>query len=162
MKEFRKVTLIMAYGPNGELGNHGALPWPHHKEDMKRFANTTMGGSLIMGRKTYDSLGKPLRWRQNIVLSRKAEELHGNVSLAKDMPSAINMAGKLPIFVIGGATIYAAAMPYAERILLTEMKGTFEADVFFKIPFLHQWTEVNREPWRGEGGDCDFVEYRMV
>ena len=121
-----------------------------------------MGGTVIMGRKTYESLGNPLKWRQNVVLTRKPDALKGaDVAVAKDMAAAIALAGRTPAFVIGGAAVYAAAMPFANRILLTEMHGSFEGDVYFKIPFLHQWTEVSREAWRGEDGDCDFVEYRL-
>jgi dihydrofolate reductase len=157
----QEVTLIMAYGADGVLGNHGALPWPTHREDMRRFRAHTMGGTLIMGRKTYDSLGKPLKWRQNVVITRSPEGVKGNVAVAKDMAQAVAMAGKTPIFVIGGAAIFGLAMPYATRILLTEMHGEFPGDVYFKVPFLHQWREVGREAWRGDDGDCDFVEYRL-
>lgn len=158
----KDVTLILAYGPDGVLGNHGALPWPNHPEDMRRFRKATMGGTLIMGRKTYESIGKPLPWRQNVVLSHHPEKIAGlgpDVATAKDMATAVTMAGKTPVYIIGGAAVFSIAMPFATRILLTEMKGEFPGDVYFKIPFLHQWQEVTREEWRGDGGDCDFVEY---
>ena len=156
------VTMILAYGPDGVLGNHGALPWPSHKEDMRRFRQATMGGTVIMGRKTYDSLGGPLKWRQNVVLTRRPDTVKTpEVAVAKDMPSAIALAGNTPVFIIGGAAVYGAAMPFANRILLTEMHGHYEGDVYFKIPFLHQYREVSREAWRGEDGDCNFVEYRI-
>jgi dihydrofolate reductase len=158
----KDVTMILAYGPDGVLGNHGALPWPSHKEDMRRFRQATMGGTVIMGRKTYESLGTPLKWRQNVVLTRKPDALRNpEVAVAKDLPAAIALAGNTPVFIIGGAAVYAAAMPFTNRILLTEMHGSFEGDVYFKIPFLHQWSEISREEWRGEGGHCDFVEYRL-
>lgn len=160
----KEITLILAYGPDGVLGSHGELPWPHHREDMRRFRKATMGGTLIMGRKTYDSLGSPLKWRQNVVLSHKPKSIdtkNVNIVVVKDMKSAIAQAENTPVFVIGGAAIFAAAMPFATRILLTEMHGNFSGDVYFKIPFLHEWREVSREQWRGEDGDCDFVEYRL-
>lgn len=158
----RDVTLILAYGSDGVLGNHGALPWPHHREDMRRFQEATLGSTLIMGRKTYESLGKPLKWRQNVVISHNPDKIVGltkEVNVAKDLAAAIAMAGKTPVFVIGGAAIFGLAMPHANRILLTEMHGDFPGDVYFKIPFLHQWREIRREAWRGEDGNCDFVEY---
>lgn len=157
----KDVTLIMAYGSDGVLGNHGALPWPNHSEDMKRFRAETIGGSLIMGRKTFDSLGKPLKFRQNIVVSRNAKKLDfgPEVALAKDLNAAMALAENTNIYVIGGAELFSLAMPIATRILLTEMHGQFEGDVFFKIPFLHQWKEISREQWRGKDGNCDFVEY---
>lgn len=158
----KEVTLILAYGPDGVLGNHGALPWPNHQEDMRRFRQATMGGTLIMGRKTYESIGKPLPWRQNVVLSHNPDKIEGlgpDVAVAKDMNSAMALAGKTPVFVIGGAAVFGIAMPYATRILLTEMHGSFPGDVYFKIPFLHQWREISRDEWRGADGDCDFVEY---
>lgn len=155
------VTLILAYGRDGVLGNHGALPWPNHAEDMRRFREATLGNTVIMGRKTYDSIGKPLPWRQNVVVSRHPEKVRGNVAAVKDIHAAVKMAEDTRCFVIGGREIYGAAMPYATRILLTEMHGTFAGDVYFKIPFLHQWTEVSREEWRGADGDCDFIEYKL-
>lgn len=157
------VTLILAYGRNGVLGNRGALPWPAHREDMRRFREETLGSTIIMGRKTLESIGRPLPYRQNVVISRHPGQIRceGSLLAVSSMKEAVAAAeGTRPI-VIGGAAIYALAMPFARRILLTEMHGDFEGDVFFKIPFLHQWTEVSREEWRGADGDCTFLEYRL-
>lgn len=158
----KDVTMILAYGPDGVLGNRGRLPWPEHREDMRRFYKATLGATVIMGRKTYDSLGKPLKWRQNVVVSRNPAVIEGDVAKAKTIHEAVAMAGDTPCYVIGGAAIYAAAMPIVNRILLTEMHGKFDGDVYFKVPFMHMWREISREAWRGEGGDCDFVEYALA
>lgn len=158
-----EVTLILAYGRNGVLGNRGALPWPQHREDMRRFREETLGSTIIMGRKTLDSIGKPLPYRQNVVVTRHPSQIkcESNMIAVSSMKEAIAAAKGTRANVIGGAAIYALAMPFATRILLTEMHGEFEGDVYFKIPFLHQWTEVSREEWKGEDGDCTFLEYRL-
>jgi len=157
-----EVTLIMAYGRDGVLGNKGALPWPAHREDMRRFREETLGSTIIMGRKTLDSIGKPLPYRQNVVVTRHPAQIQNEgVVAVNSLKDAIAAAqGTRPI-VIGGAAIYALAMPFATRILLTEMHGDFPGDVYFRIPFIHQWTEVSREEWRGADGDCSFIEYRL-
>lgn len=130
---------------------------------MRRFREATLGSTVIMGRKTYESIGKPLPWRQNVVVTSQPSRIVGEVETAKTIVDAIKLADDNDCYVIGGAMIYAAAMVHANRILLTEMHGRFEGDVFFKIPFLHQWEEVQRERWKGVDGDCDcdFVEYRL-
>jgi len=156
----REITLILAYGPDGVLGNKGNLPWPPHHEDMRRFREVTLGATIIMGRKTYESIGRPLPWRSNVVLTSTPRLIEGEVEAVDTFERALKLAAGTPCFVMGGAAVYALAMPYATRILLTEMHGQFEGDVYFKIPFLHQWEEVSRDPWRGSDGHCDFVEYR--
>ena len=156
-----EITLIMAYGDDGVLGNHGALPWPNHAEDMRRFREATLGNTVIMGRKTYDSIGKPLPWRQNVVISRSPDKVKGNVLAVKDIHAAMASVQDTKCFVIGGAAIYGVAMPYATRILLTQMHGDFTGDVYFKIPFLHQFTEVSREKWDGVDGPATFIEFKI-
>lgn len=158
----KEITLILAHGDDGVIGNHGKLPWPVHKEDMRRFREATRGSTLIMGRKTYDSLSGPLPWRQNVVISRTPEIVKGNVVAVRDFAGAVAAAGDTQVFVIGGADVFAMAMPTATRILVTEMHGNFPGDIYFKIPFLHQWTEISREKWTGDGVPCDFVEYRLL
>lgn len=157
-----EVTLILAHGRDGVLGNKGALPWPSHREDMRRFREETLGSTIIMGRKTFDSLGKPLPYRQNVVVTKHpAQFQREGVVAVSSVKDALAAAQGTRAIVIGGAAIYALAMPYATRILLTEMHGDFEGDVYFRIPFIHQWTEVSREEWRGADGDCSFIEYRL-
>lgn len=158
----KSVTLIVAYGPDGALGYHGGLPWPRHTEDMRRFKQATLGKSVIMGRNTFESLKGPLPFRQNIVITNRAGSVHGDVDTAKSFEQALAKAMDGECFVIGGAAIYNLALPHADRVLLTEMKNQYEADVYFKIPYIHHWAEVSRERWTGEGEPCDFVELKML
>lgn len=158
----KEITLIMAYGPDGVLGKDGGLPWPSHAEDMRRFRRATLGNSVVMGRKTFESLGKPLPWRQNVVITSQPDRVkaEGDVVTAPDIRQALLIATSPHPYVIGGASVYRIALPYAHRILLTEMKNSYPGDIYYKIPFIAEWEEISREPWDRPGEECDFVEYK--
>ena len=134
------VTLILAAADNGVIGRNGAIPW-HVSDDLKRFKALTMGNTIVMGRKTWDSLPKkPLPGRRNIVVSwQKKWQAEG----AEIMP--LEKALEQPdVMVIGGAEIYRAALPRASRIELTEIHRAFDGDAAFVFD-RKDWTEVARE-----------------
>jgi dihydrofolate reductase len=135
------VTLILAAAENGVIGKAGAIPW-RIADDLKRFKALTMDKTIVMGRKTWDSLPKkPLPGRRNIVVTyQKNWQAEG----AETMP--LEMALQLPddVFVIGGAEIYRAALPRASRIELTEVHKAFDGDAAFVFD-RKAWTEIARE-----------------
>lgn len=132
-----KVISIAAVGKNGVIGNKDALPW-NIPEDMKHFRNATMSNVVLMGRKTFDVLGKPLPKRENAVITRNQKFKVEGAKTFSNVKDAINyyrsrekeLAGK-NIFVIGGAQIYAAAMDLVDEVWLTEIDSDFDGDVFF-------------------------------
>ncbi len=132
---FMKVSLIAAIGKNRELGKGNSLLW-NVPEDMKHFRDTTRGHTVIMGRKTYESIGRPLPNRVNIVVSRSVDyKVPEGVLKAIFIEEALEIARKLEqseIFIIGGAQIYALALPYADKLYLTVVDKEFpDADAFF-------------------------------
>ena len=156
-------ALIVAYGRNGEIGAHGDLPWGRNLPgDLAQFKRRTTGGSIIMGRRTFESLGKrPLPDRENIVVSSTPAGVSG-VLTALSLESAYALA-RYPIFIIGGARLYRAALPTVDVIYATEVDATFpDADTFF--PKLSgEWQEVAREHHQADEKNAysfDVVEYR--
>lgn len=159
----RTINMIVAYGADGVLGKGKGLPWPKHAEDMRRFRDATLGHAIIMGRKTFETLGRPLPYRQNIIVTSNPEQFRDQkVDAARNIEEAIAMCRMNDPYIIGGASIYVRAMSYVNRILLTEMKHHFEGDVYFKIPFIDEWEVVSEEHWDGNGPEeaCTFKELR--
>jgi dihydrofolate reductase len=137
------ITLVVAAAGNGVIGRDGTIPW-RLPEDLKRFKALTLGHSVVMGRKTWDSLppkSRPLPGRRNIVVTRDAGWKAEGAERAT-LEAALQLEGD--IFVIGGAEIYRAALPLAERIELTEVHRDFRGDAVFTFDPA-QWREVARE-----------------
>ncbi len=134
------ITLVLARADNGVIGKDGGIPW-HISDDLKRFKALTMGGTIVMGRKTWDSLPKkPLPGRRNIVVTR---DEHWREDGAENM--GLDQALAVPdVFVIGGAEIYRAALARAERIELTEVHKSFDGDARFDFD-TKEWRQVARE-----------------
>ncbi len=146
------ITLVVAAAENGVIGNHGAIPW-RIADDLKRFKALTMDSPIVMGRKTWDSLPKkPLPGRTNIVVTRAADWTAQGAVTAHSLEDAIVKAGAAEeIFVIGGAEIYAAALPLATCIELTEVHADFEGDAVLP-PLEGEWDETFREGHQQEDG----------
>ncbi len=127
------LSIIAAIGDNRELGNKNTLLW-HIPEDMKRFKTLTTNHAVIMGRKTFESIGKPLPNRLNIVITNDLKFSFPGILVAHSLNEAISLANR-PIseelFIIGGASIYTQAINQADKLYLTKVKGTFDADAFF-------------------------------
>ena len=158
------LVLIVARADNGIIGRDGAMPW-HISEDLRRFKRLTVGKPVIMGRKTFESIGKPLPGRHNIVLTRDADWRAEGVTVAANLAEAVAAAGLNPkaradtIFVIGGAQVYAEAMPSATRIELTEVHAAPDGDTLFPPIDMTRWREAARETHAsGDGHPAfDFV-----
>lgn len=125
------VSMIAAVGKNLELGKNNNLIW-HFKEDMKFFKDTTIGHTVVMGRKTFESLPKALPGRKNIVITSNAEYQAQGATVVTSVEEAIQIADNEEIFVIGGGKIYAEFLPYADKLYLTEIDAECaDADTYF-------------------------------
>lgn len=137
-----KISLLVAASENNCIGAGGTLPW-HLPNDLKMFRNLTWGMPVIMGRNTYESLGKPLKGRVNIVVSSKNDYRAEGIELASGLDEAIAIAGKLgckEVFVIGGGKVYAQLLPMADTIFLTRVHAEIEGDTFFPALEKDKWT----------------------
>jgi dihydrofolate reductase len=125
------LSLIVAMTEQRVIGRNNALPW-HLSEDLKRFKQITMGHPIIMGRKTFESIGRPLPGRQNIVLTREKREIPG-VTVVSTLDDALRAAGanQGEVFVVGGAEVFKMALPMADKIHLTLIRETIAGDVLF-------------------------------
>lgn len=128
------LSIIAAIGKNNELGKDNTLLW-HLPVDMKSFRDTTRGHTVVMGRKTFESIGRPLPNRRNIVITRDADYVKEGIEVMNSMESALALLAQQPeenIFIIGGAEIYKSFMPYVEKLYITHVESEFpEADTSF-------------------------------
>jgi dihydrofolate reductase len=126
-----RITLLVACARNGAIGRDNALPW-HLPEDLKHFKETTLGHPIVMGRRTFESIGRPLPGRRTIVVSRDPGWAHPGCERAGSLDEAIGLcAGSPEVFVVGGAQVYAEALPRADRLLVTDIELDVEGDAFF-------------------------------
>ena len=170
----QSLTLVVAVARNGAIGRDGDLPW-HLPGDLKHFKDTTMGGTMVMGRRTFESFPRPLPGRRHVVMTSDPTWLPGGpavegdpasgarfdeVLVARSWAEALLMAGDGEVFVVGGAGVFADALPVADRLVLTEVdQSPQDADTFFPITWPVDptvWHEFSRTP--GEG--YAIVEYR--
>ncbi|MEM7776362.1 MAG: dihydrofolate reductase [Pseudomonadota bacterium] len=146
------VSLVVAAAENDVIGAAGRLPW-RMPSDLKLFRRLTIGKPVIMGRKTFAAIGKPLEGRVNIVLSRSGGDFGGDVVHAPDVATALE-AGKThaqalgvdEIMIIGGSEIYTALLPYAEQIYLTRIQARPDGDTMFPTPTPEDWVQVSETP----------------
>jgi dihydrofolate reductase len=150
------ITLVVARAQNGVIGRGGTLPW-HLPADLKRFKALTMGSAMVMGRKTFDSLPKVLPGRRHIVLTRDRAWSAAGAEVAHDVSEAIELAGGERVSVIGGAEIFAAFLPLASRIELTEILADIAGDTFMPDPRSSgEWRETKSENHPAEEGRPPF------
>lgn len=160
-----EIALIYARAANGTIGKNGAMPW-HLPEDLAHFKRLTTGCPVIMGRKTWDSLParfRPLPGRRNIVITRQADWSENGVQRASSLPEALQMCEQAPtVWVMGGAQIYAQALPLATRVEVTEIAQDFDGDAF--APLLGpEWQATAREEHVSAGGLAfGFVRYQRL
>ena len=155
-----RIYLVAAVSRNGIIGADGRLPW-HLPEDLKHFKNLTLGHPVIMGRRTWEAIGKPLPGRENIVISRRSAYEAPGASVAASLEAAIALCAGEPLaFVIGGAEIYAAALPLADGLVLTEIRRDYQGDTRFPDWDRAAWRETQRKAHTAaDGTRFDFVFY---
>ena len=142
-----RISLIIAIGDDGVIGRGNALPW-RLPADLKRFKALTMGHHLLMGRRTFESIGRILPGRTMVVLSRGQPELPPGAFLAANLAEAIELArqaGDVEAFVAGGAQVYTEALQFADRIYLTRVHGSFPGETRFDLEPGEDWRLVHRE-----------------
>ncbi|PCJ28225.1 MAG: dihydrofolate reductase [SAR86 cluster bacterium] len=145
------ISLICAMSENRVIGFNNGLPW-RLSEDLKYFRRTTMGNSIIMGRKTWESIGRALPGRTNIVISRNADYIAEGAKVVQSLEQAIELAesvsvidGSTDAFIIGGASLYKSALPLANRFHITRVHAEVEGDTYLVEFDESQWQEISRE-----------------
>lgn len=143
--ENRMISLIVAYDKNRVIGYNNSMPW-YLPEDLKYFKETTMGKPMIMGRKTFESIGRPLPNRTNIIITRNKNYSVENAKVAHSLNEALQCAKEIDknIFIIGGGKIYEQAIDFADIIEVTEVHENFEGDTYFPEIDLNVWKEISR------------------
>jgi dihydrofolate reductase len=149
------ISMIVARSRNHVIGRNNQMPWKI-SADLQFFKRVTMGYPVIMGRKTWESIGRPLPGRRNIVISRNTELQLTGAELAGSLDEALNRLGEDPrVFVIGGEQLFKQAFDMADRLYITEIDiDVVGGDTFFEVPNLSSWKEIERTP--GSEGDSTF------
>ena len=159
------LSLIAVVARNGAIGRNNAL-LVHLSEDLRHFKRTTLGCPVIMGRKTFESIGRPLPGRRNIVVTRNTQWLADGIEAAHSLDEALALVGDAPkAFVIGGGELYAQALPRADELVLTELHRDFDGDTFFPAWNRREFSETSRERHHTDetpAFDYDFVTYERV
>lgn len=155
-----RVSFIVAKSENNVIGINNTLPW-HLKDDLQNFKKITMGHHILMGRKTFESIGKPLPGRVSLVISSDPKPNTESVFWFNSIFRAIKQAernGETELFIIGGEKIFRSALSLADRIYLTEVKADIKGDVFFPQLSLKNWKKISEEAFsKNEKNDYDFV-----
>ncbi|MEL6110677.1 MAG: dihydrofolate reductase [Planctomycetota bacterium] len=147
------LTAVVAVTPSGVIGRDGDMPW-RLRQDLRRFKSLTMGGALVMGRKTYESIGRPLPGRRTIVVTRQPEWKSDGVEVAPSPERAVECVGETAGFVVGGAQIYEALLPKCDRVYLTRVWSSIEGDTRLQC----DWADFSvREQQRIPAGSRDDV-----
>ena len=160
IKKNKNITIIAAIGENNELGLDNKLIW-NIKEDLKRFKKLTTGHSIIMGRKTFESISKALPGRLNIVLTKNKNFKFKNVSTASNIHEAIELTkdDEQP-FIIGGSEIYSLFINMAQTIELTRVHNNFKADTFFPDINFGKWNKIYEEKFNLDNLPFSFITYK--
>lgn len=146
------TSIIVAMGRSRVIGKDNRLPW-RLREDLKHFKEITMGHTVVMGRKTHESIGQPLSGRSNIVISRNPAYRADGCTVVPSLEQALSRAaGQDEVFVIGGASVYAAALPLADRLYVTLIDHDFDGDAFFPSIDPRQWRETSRRSFDPQDG----------
>ena len=157
------ITIIAAIGKNGELGKDNDLIW-HLPNDLKRFKKVTTGRHIIMGRKTFESLGKPLPNRKTIIITRNQNYHVEGCIVVNSLEEALRAASPDPNpYILGGAEIYKQAMKIADYLDLTLVEATFDADAFFPKINANNWEEISRQDFKADKEheyNYSFVTYK--
>lgn len=156
-----RISLIAAASTNRVIGVDGALPW-HLPDDFRHFRNTTMGSPVVMGRRTWASIGKPLPGRTNIIMTRQRDYTAEGALLVHSQDAALAAAGDAQeLFVIGGGEIYVRFLPLAHRVYLTLVDAEVEGDVVFPELGETEWELVSRRPHAADARHAHAFEFRV-
>ena len=155
------LSVIVAMAKNRVIGIRNSLPW-RLSEDLKHFKALTLGHHIVMGRKTYESIGKPLPGRTTVIVTRDPDYRRDGCVTAHSIDAAVAVCGDDPeIFFVGGAELYAQILPRADRLYLTEIQAEFEGDAWFPAYDPNDWLETARDMRVSPDGlGYDFVTYR--
>ena len=160
-----RICLIAALAANRVIGRNNALPW-HLPADLKRFKALTTGHPVLMGRKTHESIGKPLPGRRNLIITRNRDYSAAGCEVVHSLDDAIAACrGDREVFIIGGAELYRESLPRAHCLEFTEIRAEFEGDAWFPEISMAQWRETGREIHADEPGISfryDFVRYERI
>ncbi|MBT8132205.1 MAG: type 3 dihydrofolate reductase [Gammaproteobacteria bacterium] len=156
----RRLSLIVAMTQDRVIGRDNDLPW-HLSADLKHFKTTTMGKPVVMGRKTYESIGRALPGRHNIVVTSRPDFVAENITRVASLEAALRAAGEVAeVMIIGGAQLYAAALPMADRLYLTCVRANISGDTFFPEVDWSNWQLMKRSPTESSDGiDYYFAVY---
>ncbi len=167
-----EIAIIVAFAKNNVIGNDNKLLW-HLPADMRYFKNLTTGHIIIMGRKTYDSIGKPLPNRENIVISRSknlqiegcivVNSLEMAIEKAKEINKNLNVENQKTVFIIGGEQIYKIGLPFAQKLYSTNIEANFDGDAFFPNINIDIWKLENKESFKKDeknNYDYQFLTYQ--
>lgn len=145
------IAIAVATGENKEIGKNNQLLW-HMPADLKFFKQTTSGHTVIMGRKTFDSVGKPLPNRRNIVITRDTDLRIAGAEVVNSLDEALSITQneEKPVFIIGGAEIYRQALPKTDLLYLTTIHHQFDADTFFPEFDRNEWEVLSSEPHQAD------------
>ncbi|HAL43687.1 MAG TPA: dihydrofolate reductase [Methylophilaceae bacterium] len=155
------LSIIVAMSSNRVIGVNNTLPW-HLSEDLKHFKSLTTGHTIIMGRKTYESIGRPLPNRRNIVISRNSNTSYEGVEVVHSLEDAFSIStNDKEVFVIGGSNIYEQALSFVDQLYITEIKKSFLGDAFFPEINKQIWIEYSRDDHvTNDGLEFSFVKYQ--
>jgi dihydrofolate reductase len=159
----KKIAIIVAMSNNQVIGVDNSLPW-HISEDLKRFKQLTTGYPIIMGRKTYQSIGRPLPNRHNIVVTRDVHLKISGVDVTNSIESALGICKNSDtVFIIGGGMIYNLALPYVNYLYITQIDSSVDGDAFFPDFDKSLWEEVSRRNSKdSDGTSFSFVDYKKI
>jgi dihydrofolate reductase len=155
----KTLTLIAAMGKNRAIGLAGRMPW-HLPAELQHFKQATMGKTIVMGRKTWQAIGRPLPGRQNIVISRNSDFQADGVEVSGSLTDAIELAKSDEVMVIGGGQLYVLGLPLAQRMILTLIDIEPEADTWFPEWDESEWSQISEKHFPVDGNNL--LAYRII
>lgn len=157
----RRISLIVARADNGVIGHQGGLPW-HIPDDLRHFKRLTVGKPVVMGRRTHESIGKPLPGRHNIIVTRQKDYEAPGCTVVHTLADALTSADPAPeVMVIGGAELYAQCLPLADRVYLTQVHADVAGDTRLAPFDPSAWTEVSRQTTPA-GPECPAFSFVLL
>ena len=156
-----RLSLIVAMAKNRVIGSNNQMPW-HLPADFAYFKKVTLGHPVIMGRKTFESIGRPLPGRRNIVVSRNPAFRAQGVDVMTSLDAAIKACQNTEAFVIGGATLYAEALPHADQLFITEVDASPNGDTLFPSLDKNLWREITRERRKADENNIHAMQFVVL